>query len=702
MYRIFTKGVYGLLMALLASSLDAADAMEASSLDVASVFTHGMVLQRGECIPVWGQASPGAMVSVSFAGQMQTAQADDSGRWALRLDPLAASAEPREFRVEALTKRSCSLHIRNVLVGEVWLCSGQSNMALCMPEVDDAQAEMAAADFPQIRMFRLKEAPGEIPWENAETEWVSCTPDTVGAFSAIGYYVAKQLHEELSVPVGIVVTAWGGSSVAAWMSRESLMEEGIRKQMPVDVIGWRVNIRPSKLFNSMLHPLIPYAMKGVIWYQGESDAEPEANPYLYRYLFPAMIADWRTRWRKPDWPFYYFQLPGLRGGGDGWAVLRESQAEALRLPHTGMITTLDIGQPDNLHPTNKKDFARRLAARILHEQYDREKTGRSPAYWTHAVHDGQVRVRVSNAGGGLITSDGTPPRGFQIAGEDRQFRDAEAVIDVDEILLSCSRVPVPRELRYAWEDNLSVNVCGPTGLPLTPFRTDNWPVQGEGDVWAEFPSRKQLQTTFSSVDIVSGNIPAWTWSGFPAFLERAPEENLIRILNPDVTQLLVSPQWVNGPEDRRPVLRWETTDDLSLQESGATFELNAQIFQASHPFQGLDIDIGLQQKTLSFKRYRLSIQPMRVNAFCGDEIRVLGSNLDNVAGFHTYRVAIQSDGHAQVYFDHVPLGVVVGEEVGHSVTNKSYFRWGKTQAGGEMTANIMRIAYDITGAYRPD
>ncbi|MGB0409104.1 MAG: sialate O-acetylesterase [Opitutales bacterium] len=659
------------------------------------------MLQGGVELPVWGWAEPGAQVALAFAGQRQTAPVGADGRWTMRLRPLEASSDPKEMRIESST--GSSLVIEDLLIGEVWLCAGQSNVAVGLNEVDASAEAIAAARFPHIRMFRLPESPAERLREDAAGRWLACEPGTAAAFSAIAYYFARRLQAELDVPVGLVVSAWGGSSVAAWMSPDARSSLGAN--LPEDVIGWRVNTRPSRLFNAMLAPLVPYAMRGVVWYQGESDAEPFANPYLYRHSLRAMIEDWRRRWGKPDWPFYFFQLPNLDYPDESWAVLRESQAAVAALPHTEMVTTIDLGQAGNLHPTNKRDFSERLAALVLAREYGYGELVRSPRYLSHRLESrtGCVRLDFSDLVGHLQTLDGAAPRAFRIAGADRIFHPAAAVLDGESVLLSSPQVADPVAVRYAWAPNPEVNLVGPTGLPLTPFRTDDWPVRGQTHVWQTLPLKAVLGEQLEASAVASGDPAGWQWAGRPETLPPAASADLVRLLQPGLLQLLVAPHWLEAPRrGEEPVLRWTLPlVPESPLEKGLSFEMEAQLFRATHPFCGLDVELGLRRADGAFCRYRFSIQPLRVHGFRGEEIHLLAADLGNAAGLHRYRIAVRPDGFAQLYFDGAPIGGLAGEPIDAPADQGAYLSWGKLAPRGQMTANLSTLAYDLSGAYAP-
>lgn len=692
--------VTGLSVALAGSAAGATP--EAPS--VSSLFCDNMVLQRDVPIPVWGRAPARMNVTVEFAGQARSVTAGSDGRWHVRLDPMAASSTAREMSIRLGAGGNAKTHIvRNVLVGEVWLCSGQSNMALQMTDVLDSAAEIAKANHPDIRMFRVPEAPGEEPWDNTRAEWKPCTPQTAPAYSATAYYFARLLQQELKVPVGIIVSAWGGSTAAAWMSRERLEGPDIRPHMPYDVIGWRVNVRPNKLYCAMLNPLVPFAIRGVTWYQGESDAEPSQNAYLYRYLLSAMISDWRRCWENPELPFYLVQLPALRTD-DQWAILRDSQAFATHLPNVGMITTLDISEADNLHPRNKRDYGERLARLVLAREYGKQQDSESPVLKAHSIEGGSVTLHFKHASGGLRTQDGLAPKGFAIAGADRVFHPAEARIEGDSIVTLCKEVSTPVALRYAWSSNPEVNLVNANSLPVTPFRTDDWPLEGQQFLFHELTTKSSLAVTYGAAQITSGSAPGWRWTGSGVPPEELEKRTLKRAFDTTHVQFLVfdRPGQTNGLDS--PGLAWTSDQPNAFGDAshtkGCTVDVRLQMYQASDPFRGFDIELALPQSSGQARRYRLSITPMCVCGFQGKETRILGHNLDNSSDYHTYRLAVRPDGVAQVYFDAQPLGVLSGEP--DAKTTSAQLIVGKQIQSGDFVANLESVAWDLGGAYAPE
>ena len=633
---------------------------------VPSVIGDNMVLQQGRKARVWGWAEPGERVTVSFHGEKADATADARGRWEVFTGPHKAGG-PFELTVAGRN----TLTFRNVLVGEVWVCSGQSNMEWSLANTQDGAKESAAADYPFIHLFTVQKKTSADPLDNVEGRWVVTTPKEAAQFSAVGYFFGRELHKRLGVPVGLIHTSWGGTPAEAWTSRGALSAPTLRpilerydnqladlprlqreyerardewarqyvtadpgnkgepqgfakpehdtagwKQMnlpqlwetaglDVDGVVWfrrevevpaawagkdltlklgaiddfdttyfngervgsvgtdtpnswvlqrsyrvpgslvragrnTVAVRvfdrvggggfgggdmtlapadsktekgvaldgvwlykeeatvpsrdidwsrqpqapgpanqnsPTVLYNAMLVPLFPYAIRGAIWYQGESNA---GRAYQYRTLFPAMIRDWRAAWGQGDFPFYFVQLANWKARPQDsidseWAELREAQTLTLAAaPNTGMAVTIDIGDPEDIHPRNKLDVGQRLARWALADTYGLKLEKSGPLYDSFKVEGDRVRVSFKHAGG-LKTRDGATPAGFYVAGADRKFVPAEARVEKGEVVVWSKHVPAPVAVRYAWADNPPANLYNSDGLPASPFRTDDWP-----------------------------------------------------------------------------------------------------------------------------------------------------------------------------------------------------------------------------------
>ena len=484
-----------------------------------TILSDHMVLQRDMELPIWGWAEPGEEVSVVVAGQTHTTTADAEGNWRVTLDPLSLG-EPLTMVVEGNNR----LEVTDILVGEVWLCSGQSNMQWELKQVWNADLDMATAKYPNIRLLTVNNPASQTPTKNVDHQWNACTPETAGRFSAVGYFFGRQLHQTLDVPIGLIDNAWGGSACEAWIRRDRLegnplygplMERWKKTEAEFDVAkaraeyekklaAWEKEVaelkqeakmpprpwwrnpltgqhRPANLYNGRLMPIMPFGIRGVIWYQGETNA---GRAYQYRDMFPLMIQSWREDWQQGDFPFYWVQLadytPELPEPGDSdWAELREAQTMTLdRVPNTGEAVIIDLGEASNIHPRNKVDVAKRLARWALARDYGMEIPYRSPRFESMDIGSGKIVVGIDTYGSRLRTVDAREVQGFAIAGEDRQWVWAQAKIvgkGRDRIEVWSDEVPKPVAVRYAWANNPVCNVYSETGLPLTPFRTDDWP-----------------------------------------------------------------------------------------------------------------------------------------------------------------------------------------------------------------------------------
>jgi len=444
----------------------------------ASLFQDHAVLQRDRAVPVWGQADPDEHVTVSFAGQVVGATAGADGRWVAVLAPLAASAAGAAGADLKVTgKATVTLH--DILVGEVWLCAGQSNMEFTVDNhndvyrVENAAAEVAAANFPQIRQFKVGRLAAPAAVETAAGDWKVCSPATVGQFTAVGYFFARDLAGRLGVPVGLINCTWAATPIEAWMSPAA--RAGFPALVPARPLTGGPNAwAPGALFNGMVHPLLPYAVRGILWYQGESNVGRAAE---YAAEFPALIRAWRSHFGAGDLPFLWVQLANFAAPGDAtgrsWALLREAQAQALALPMTGQAVAIDLGDPASIQPRNKQEVGRRLALIAKDKVYGIPVDSSGPAFERAEPAGPAIRVHFRFAAEGL-TAGGRPLQSFEVAGEDRVYHPAKAVIEGDTVLVRSPLVPRPVAVRYAWSNAPRANLFGGTGLPAAPFRSDSW------------------------------------------------------------------------------------------------------------------------------------------------------------------------------------------------------------------------------------
>ncbi|WP_134142765.1 sialate O-acetylesterase [Flavobacterium sp. S87F.05.LMB.W.Kidney.N] len=611
------------------------------------IFSDGMVLQRDKQIPIWGFADPNESVEIHFNKQIKKTQADKNGKWTVNLSPEKAGG-PFELIIIGKNK----ITIKNVLVGEVWICSGQSNMEFQVYKTMNAEKEIADSNYPMIRHFGVAQDLSGTPKEDLKQgKWEAANKETVGNFTAVGYYFARKLYTELKIPIGIINTSWGGTNVETWTSREAFQNSPEFKAMIADVpvvdidsvfeiykksvldnlkkvqgfdvslenenqfkdlnfqdknwpeikvpslwenqqIGnidgivwmrktivltaeqakkeavlhlakvddedktyingvevgtnnlwdklrvykipanvlkeganviavritdysggggiygdpadlkidfkdtnlpldglWKFNVvqvkiaispnsYPSLLYNAMVNPLVPYAMQGVLWYQGEANVWRAAE---YKKSFPLMINDWRTKFKQGDFPFYFVQLStfdefgGNSQKGSRWAELREAQSETLKLKNTGMVVTTDIGNAKDIHPTNKQDIGLRLAAVAMNNIYDKKQVHSGPAYKSQEIKGNQIILTFDNIGSGLSTPNNDELKGFEIAGADKVFHSAKAIIKDNKIIVSSDKVQNPVAVHYGWaDDDTAINLFNKEKFPASPFRTDNW------------------------------------------------------------------------------------------------------------------------------------------------------------------------------------------------------------------------------------
>ncbi len=520
-----------------------------ADVELAPLFTDHAVLQRDQPVPVWGRAAPGEHVTVTFHDQTVGTSADPAGRWTVVLEPMPANVEGSDL----VAKGANQVAVHDILVGEVWLCSGQSNMEFWVGDpksdprtvfrVDHVEAEVPAANFPLIRHFKVPRRVSAVPLTNLADGagggasggaggegrpirekfagggvrgggeagggvgpgfgglgWEPCTPATVPRFTAVGYFFARNVFQKIGVPIGLINSTYGGTPIEAWMSAAAFASNPAFDPVlarwpgmsPTDPSGPRSPARtndpfhsgeafrrndpsrPESLFNGMIAPLVPYALRGVLWYQGESNA---ARAGEYHALFAALITAWRAHFGRGDLPFYFVQLanyaPPAPPGDKSWAYLREAQAETLSLPQTAMAVTIDVGDPRNIHPRNKQAVGRRLALIALANLYGLSGDVSGPQFAGAEPAGAGLRVRVTYAETGLITHD-RPVQSLEVAGADRIFHPASGRIEGETLVVSSPAVPHPVAVRYAWANAPVANLFNGAGLPAAPFRSDRW------------------------------------------------------------------------------------------------------------------------------------------------------------------------------------------------------------------------------------
>lgn len=491
-----------------------------ADVSLPSVFGTGMVLQQGRPVPVWGWADAGEKVTVSFRDQSVSATASDEGEWKVQLEPVGLG-EPGTLTVAG----NNTVTFDDVLVGEVWVCSGQSNMQWSVRASLDPDLEAASANFPKIRLFKVPMVTAKEPQTNVPAEWQVCSPETVPDFSAVAYYHGRQLHQVLGVPVGLIQTAWGGTRAEAWTSPSAMASteelqpildawaeqvahydpEQARQRYEVQLKRWEEQAEqakqqgrsvprrpqaptdprldrhhPSNLYNAMVAPLVPYAIRGAIWYQGESNA---SRADQYRTLMPVMIQSWRDAWNQGDFPFYQVQLANFREiqeepGDSDWAELREAQYLTTQaLPHVGAVCITDLGAARDIHPRDKQNVGKRLARLALHHDYDNKGiVPQGPTYKSMEVVEGKCLIRFETHGSPLTSWYREPLTGFALAGKNQQWAWGNAkIIDSETIEISHPDISDPVAVRYNWADNPQGNLYNELYLPAYPFRTDDWP-----------------------------------------------------------------------------------------------------------------------------------------------------------------------------------------------------------------------------------
>jgi sialate O-acetylesterase len=481
------------------------------ALSLPRVFSENMVLQRDIPVKVWGWAEPGQDVEVSFAGQKKTAKADQGGKWMVTLDPLKASAEPAELTVAAGGQR---MSIKNVLVGEVWICSGQSNMEFTMGGTHNAKDAISAANYPLIRHFKVRLVTHSKPQKDLQGEWTVCSPATAGNFTAVGYHFGLQLLKKLNVPIGLLNTSWGGTRIEPWTDPEGfavsprlkdisdmvanadqVYRQGIAARLD-QIESWTKQSRaalqnqtelpafpgavpehplnkpdrPTAIYNAMVAPLVPFGIRGAIWYQGESN---NGEGMLYCEKMKALLSSWRRLWDEGDFPFLYVQLAPYRyNNPQALPGIWEAQTAALAIPNTGMAVITDIGNVADIHPRNKEEVGRRLALWALAKTYGLTDLEYSGPLYKGMKADGSKVILSFDHADGLKSLDGKPLTWFTIAGQDKQFTKAQAEIVGNTVVVSSDAVSTPAAVRFGWDETAEPNFGNSAGLPASPFRTD--------------------------------------------------------------------------------------------------------------------------------------------------------------------------------------------------------------------------------------
>jgi sialate O-acetylesterase len=519
MKQLFSFIRFGFYFTLGLSAFFNATTLSFADVKLPSIFSDHMVLQRQHQNPIWGWADVGEKVTVTIGQQVRNTVAGAEGAWKVTLDSLPTGAA-----MTLTVKGRNTIQIHDVLVGEVWICSGQSNMAYPVAAANDSALELLTANYPEIRIISVPQVGTQEPQKDFKGQWQACSPETVASFSAVGYFFGRNLHQALDVPIGLIDNSWGGSSAEAWVPRDllkadsrydALLEKWTDLENSYDAEAekakhqgrlekWKAAVkkakatgvkapnrpraprnqlvgqhRPANLYNGVLLPVISYGIRGAIWYQGESNA---GRAYQYRHLFPLMIQSWRDDWKQGDFPFYWVQLADFRNEKDlpaesDWAELREAQTLTMsKLSNTGEAVIIDLGEAHDIHPKNKQIVAKRLALWALAKDYGVNIVHRSPIYRSMEQKGSKIILTFDQVGGGLDTFDVRQTVGLSIAGEDRQFHWAQGkILSKNQLEVWADDVSNPVSVRYAWSDNPVCNLQNKEGLPVTPFRTDDWP-----------------------------------------------------------------------------------------------------------------------------------------------------------------------------------------------------------------------------------
>lgn len=476
-------------------------ARASAEVTLPTVLADHMVLQRGLPTHVWGMSASREAVTITFRSESRATTADDLGRWSVYFSPGEAGG-PYQMVVKATN----TITLNDILVGDVWVASGQSNMEFPMRYADNAPAEIAAAKYPEIRFFRVDHHPSDFPQANVEAKtWTACTPETVADSSAVAYYFAREVQSKIHVPIGLIETFWGGTAAESWTSLPSLTadsalmpvftaraatvagESTTRLQRkhdeeladaqakaegkPVPDRPWHPDFdawAPSALFNGMIAPLTPFAIRGVIWYQGEANSGAERAP-LYARVFQTMIRDWRKAWGEGDFPFLFVQIANWNTPPEElWPDVRDAQRQTLALRNTAMAVTIDIGDAVDIHPKNKHDVGVRLALAARALTYGEKLEWSGPLYRQVTPEEHALRVWFDHGNG--LNAKGATLTGFEVAGTDGKYSPAEAKIEGESVVVSSAAVPAPVSVRYGWAANPTCNLYNRAGLPASPFQ----------------------------------------------------------------------------------------------------------------------------------------------------------------------------------------------------------------------------------------
>ncbi|MCE9544482.1 MAG: sialate O-acetylesterase [Planctomycetia bacterium] len=427
-----------------------------------NVLGSNMVLQRDRPVPIWGTAAADEEVTVSLGSHTEKTKAAADGKWQVKLPAMPANAEPQTLTVSGKNK----LELKDILIGDVWVCSGQSNMQWAVAQANDGDKEIAAADHPQIRLFLVPLVQQAQPAPDVNAHWAACSPTTVRNFSAVGYFFGRKLHEEVKVPIGLISNAWGGRRIEPFTPPDAVKEIKELNDAPQGELGI--------IYNGMVAPLVPFAIRGVVWYQGESN---NGEHLVYYQRMKALISGWRKIFDQPELPFYWVQIAPLANfyPNENLPHIWEAQTAALNIPHTGMAVITDIGNLGDIHPRNKQEAGRRLALWALAKDYGKTDLVYSgPLYKSSKVEGNKIRVQFAHAGDGLKSRDDKPLTEFEIAGPDGKFVAAKATIDGHDVIVEAESVTKPDRVRFGWRREANPNLTNAAGLPAGPFSSHDW------------------------------------------------------------------------------------------------------------------------------------------------------------------------------------------------------------------------------------
>ena len=472
---------FRLSIVMAAMGVAATSGVTKADVKLPKVIASHMVLQQKLPISIWGTADPEEDVKVSIGDNSASTKAGADGKWSVKLKEMTAGGP-----YEVVIKGKNEIKLTDVLVGEVWVASGQSNMEWPVSASDNPQQEIAAAKYPNIRLFHVRKVPSITPASEVvlDREWSECSPETIGNFSAVAYFFGREIHKDLNVPVGLINTSWGGTAIEPWTpivgfeSVDSLkpIAEGAKNQQAKPE-GHNANPgAPTHLYNGMVYPIVPFGIRGALWYQGESN---RGQGVAYEQRMQALINGWRSVWNQGDFPFLYVQIapfkyvkPPMTDPSHFLPQLWEAQTKVLGMKNTGMAVTTDITNLDDIHPRNKQDVGKRLALWALAKTYGKANVVYSgPLYKSMKVEGNKIRIEFDHVGGGLKSRDSKPLSWFTIAGKDGDFVEANAVIDGNTVVVSSDKITEPAAVRFGWNELAEPNLMNVDGLPAGPFRT---------------------------------------------------------------------------------------------------------------------------------------------------------------------------------------------------------------------------------------